>query len=91
MSVFENVIAFLFQHDATEMLVSGFLILVLYLFASEFFNPKYLPLIQGHGVSPSLGSQGEVEILWPFILPFLLALNSPPLSRETPSVGLVFD
>jgi hypothetical protein len=37
MSVFENVIAFLFQHDATEILVSGFLILVLYLFASEFF------------------------------------------------------
>ncbi len=37
MSVFENMISFLFQHDAIEMLVSGFLVLILYLFASEFF------------------------------------------------------
>ena len=35
-SLFENVIAFLIQHDATVMLVVGFLLLFLYLFASQF-------------------------------------------------------
>jgi hypothetical protein len=35
-SRFKNVIAFLFQHDAIEILISGFLLLFLYLFASQF-------------------------------------------------------
>jgi hypothetical protein len=36
MSLFENVIALFFQADVIKLLVCGFLILVLYLFASEF-------------------------------------------------------
>jgi hypothetical protein len=37
MSLFEKVIALLFKHEVIEVLVSGILVLVLYLFASEFF------------------------------------------------------
>ena len=40
MSLFENVIAFLIQHDAFEMLVVGFLLFFLYLFASQFSSSR---------------------------------------------------
>jgi hypothetical protein len=37
MSLLEKVIALLFQQEVFEVLLSGIVVLVLYLFASEFF------------------------------------------------------
>ena len=39
-SLFENVIPFLIQHDASVMLVVGFLLLALYLLASQFSRSR---------------------------------------------------
>jgi hypothetical protein len=40
MSVFENVIALFFQPDVFKLLASGFVILILYWFALEFFRNR---------------------------------------------------